>query len=109
MASNVCLYPIKNNQTLDTNPQSKKKISILKLNNNVYSTDYDKAKIFGEFMKVFSEEFNPNFNNENKIYVENYTIKEGSNLFSTKLGDENYNLPFSILELEYTKKNWIDS
>jgi len=50
--------------------------------------------------KFFSEEFNLNFNNENKIYVENYIINEGNNLFSTRLGDENYDLPFSILELE---------
>jgi hypothetical protein len=31
-------------ETLDAKPQPKKKIPILKLKNNVYSTDYDKAK-----------------------------------------------------------------
>jgi len=31
-------------ETLDAKPQPKKKIPILKLINNVYSTDYDKAK-----------------------------------------------------------------
>jgi len=34
-------------ETLDAKPQPKKKIPILKLKNDVYSTDYDKAKIFG--------------------------------------------------------------
>jgi hypothetical protein len=47
--------------------------------------DEEKASIFGEVPReVFSEEANPNFDNEHKIFVENFIMLNKNSLFQSK-------------------------
>ena len=64
-------------------------IKELHYNNKTASTDAEKAIVFGETLsKIFSEDPNPSFDNNHKIFVEKYIKENENNLFNTKEEDK---------------------
>lgn len=73
----------------------------MKSGSDIYETSEGKANLFGKTLeKIFKEDLNPKYDNDHKEKIENFIRSNENDLFHTQTGDEKFDEPFSLTELE---------